>query len=62
VIDGSSALRVASAAPRGPADGGYLRVEAVYGEAEAIASGHDRGVPDRGIGIEGLDEARRLSR
>src|SRR5271165_2934494 len=39
-----------------PADGGYLRVEAVYGEAEAIASGHDRGVPDRGIGIEGLNE------
>lgn len=39
-----------------PADGGYLRVEAVYGEAETIASGHDRGVPDRGIGIEGLNE------
>ena len=39
-----------------PADGGYLRVDAVYGEAEAVASGHDRGVPDRGIGIEGLNE------
>src|SRR5580700_7381308 len=24
-----------------PADGGYLRVEAVYGETETIASGHD---------------------
>jgi hypothetical protein len=39
-----------------PADGGYLRVEAVYGETETIASGQDRGVPDRGIGIEGLNE------
>jgi hypothetical protein len=40
----------------GSADGGYLGVEAVYREAEAITVGHDRGVPDRGIGIEGLDE------
>jgi len=38
------------------ADGGYLGVEAVHREAEAITVGHDRCVPDRGIGIEGLDE------
>jgi hypothetical protein len=40
----------------GSADGGYLGIEAVNREAEAITVGHDRGVPDRGIGIEGLNE------
>ncbi len=38
-----------------PADSGYLGIEPVDGHAEAIAVGHDRGVPDRGSRIEGLD-------
>ena len=36
------------------ADGGYLGVEAVDGEAEAVAVGDDRGVPDC-VGIEKLN-------
>src|SRR5207247_3611224 len=40
----------------GPADSGYLAIEAVNREAEAVALGADGGVPDCGVGIEGLNE------
>lgn len=33
-----------------------LGAGAVNGQAEAVALGDDRGVPDCGVGIEGLDE------
>jgi hypothetical protein len=38
------------------ADGGYLGIEPVNGQAEAVAPGDDCGIPDYGVGIEGLDE------